>query len=104
MRAERMLSAELNRHLANEEEGSKNHRNGSSPKKVLMPGGALNLTLGIRADGRKEVLRLWIEQLKAPTSGYSFSTKSKTAGWTISQSRSSMAYAVSRRPIEAVYP
>lgn len=45
MLAERMLSAELNHHLANEEEGSKNHRNGSSPKKVLTPGGELNLDI-----------------------------------------------------------
>ncbi len=43
MLAERMLSAELNHHLANEEEGTKNHRNGSSPKKVLTPGGELHL-------------------------------------------------------------
>jgi transposase-like protein len=34
MRAERMLAAELTHHLANEEETSKNHRNGTSPKKV----------------------------------------------------------------------
>ena len=45
MLAERMLSAELNHHLANEEGGSKNHRNGSSPKKVLTPGGELNLDI-----------------------------------------------------------
>lgn len=31
--------------LANEEEGSKNHRNGSSPKKVWTPGGELNLDM-----------------------------------------------------------
>jgi hypothetical protein len=37
MLAERMLSAELSHHLANEEEGGKSHRNGSSPKKVLTP-------------------------------------------------------------------
>jgi len=43
MLAERMLSAELNHHLASEEEGTKNHRNGSSPKKVLTPGGELHL-------------------------------------------------------------
>lgn len=43
MLAERMLSAELSHHLANEDEGSKNHRNGSNPKKVLTPGGELNL-------------------------------------------------------------
>jgi transposase-like protein len=43
MLAERMLSAELSHHLANQGEGSKNHRNGSSPKTVLTPGGELNL-------------------------------------------------------------
>lgn len=31
--------------MANEEGGSKNHRNGSSPKKVLTPGGELNLNM-----------------------------------------------------------
>jgi putative transposase len=31
--------------LANEDESSKNHRNGSSPKKVLTPGGELNLDI-----------------------------------------------------------
>jgi len=45
MLAERMLSAELSHHLANEGEGSKNHRNGSSPKKLLTPGGELNLDI-----------------------------------------------------------
>ena len=45
MLAERMLSAELSHHLASEGEGSKNHRNGSSPKKVLTPGGELNLDI-----------------------------------------------------------
>jgi len=45
MLAERMLSAELNHHLASEEEGSRNHRNGSSPKKVLTPGGELHLNI-----------------------------------------------------------
>ena len=44
MLAERMLSAELNHHLASEEGSSKNHRNGSSPK-VLTPGGELNLDI-----------------------------------------------------------
>jgi transposase-like protein len=43
--AERMLSAELSHHLASEEEGGKNHRNGSSPKKVLTPGGELHLDI-----------------------------------------------------------
>ncbi|CDG82204.1 hypothetical protein [Janthinobacterium agaricidamnosum] len=32
MLAERMLAAELTRHLANEEASSKNHRNGSSAR------------------------------------------------------------------------
>jgi hypothetical protein len=43
MLAERMLSAELTHHLAQEEQGSRNHRNGTSPKKVLSPGGELQL-------------------------------------------------------------
>lgn len=43
MLAERMLSAELTHHLAQEEDGSRNHRNGTSPKKVLAPGGELQL-------------------------------------------------------------
>jgi transposase-like protein len=43
MLAERMLSAELTHHLAQEEEASRNHRNGTSPKKVLAPGGELQL-------------------------------------------------------------
>jgi putative transposase len=43
MLAERMLSAELTRHLAQQEQASKNHRNGTSPKKVLAPGGELQL-------------------------------------------------------------
>ena len=45
MLAEGMLSAELTHQLASEGEGSKNHRNGSSPKKVLAPGGELNLDI-----------------------------------------------------------
>src|SRR5437868_7464480 len=45
MLAERMLSAELSHHLANEGEASKNHRNGSSAKKVLTPGGELHLDI-----------------------------------------------------------
>lgn len=45
MLAERMLSAELSHHLVSEGESSKNHRNGSSPKKVLTPGGELNLDI-----------------------------------------------------------
>lgn len=44
MLAERMLSAELSHHLANEGVSSKNHRN-SSPKKVLTPGSDLNLDI-----------------------------------------------------------
>jgi transposase-like protein len=43
MLAERMLSAELTHHLAHEEQASKNHRNGTSPKTVLAPGGELQL-------------------------------------------------------------
>ncbi len=39
--AERMLSAELSHHLANEGEGSKNHCSGSRPKKVLTARGAV---------------------------------------------------------------
>ena len=45
MLAERMLTAELSHHLTSEGEDSKNHRNGSSPKKVLTPGGELNLDI-----------------------------------------------------------
>ena len=45
MLAECMLSAELRHHLANEGEGSKNHRNGTSPKRVMTPGGELNLDI-----------------------------------------------------------
>jgi transposase-like protein len=45
MLAERMLSAELTHHLASEGESSRNHRNGTSPKKVLTPGGELNLDI-----------------------------------------------------------
>ena len=42
-----MLAAELTHHLANEEpeEGAGNHRNGSSPKTVLTPNGALDLSI-----------------------------------------------------------
>jgi len=43
MLAERMLTAELSHHLASEGETGNNHRNGSSPKKVLTPGGELHL-------------------------------------------------------------
>ncbi|MEC4722192.1 transposase, partial [Noviherbaspirillum sp. CPCC 100848] len=43
MLAERMLAAELTYHLDNEGQASKNHRNGTSPKKVLAPGGELQL-------------------------------------------------------------
>src|SRR5450830_1279834 len=43
MLAERMLTAELSHHLASEDQAGKNHRNGSSPKKVLTPGGELQL-------------------------------------------------------------
>jgi len=45
--AERMLAAELTHHLANEaaDEGTGNHRNGSSSKTVLTPNGALDLAI-----------------------------------------------------------
>lgn len=45
MLAERMLAAELTHHLANEDATSKNHRNGTTPKKVLAPGGELQLDI-----------------------------------------------------------
>ena len=41
MLAERMLAAELSHHLASKDDSSKNHRNGSSPRRVLTPGGEL---------------------------------------------------------------
>jgi transposase-like protein len=41
--AERMLTAELSHHLASEDQAGRNHRNGSSPKKVLTPSGELQL-------------------------------------------------------------
>ena len=44
MLAERMLTAELSHHLANEAE-SGNHRNGSSKKTVLAPGGEMRLDI-----------------------------------------------------------
>ena len=45
--AERMLSAELTHHLASEAAAEEfgNHRNGSSPKTVLTPNGALDLNI-----------------------------------------------------------
>ena len=43
--AERMLSAELSHHLNNEGEVTKNHRHGSSQKKELTPGEALQLNI-----------------------------------------------------------
>lgn len=43
MLAERMLAAELTHHLESEGQASKNHRNGTSSKKVLAPGGELQL-------------------------------------------------------------
>jgi putative transposase len=56
MLAERTLSAELNHHFANEEDGGKNHRNGSSPKKVLTrrrasPGHPARPPVELRAQG-----------------------------------------------------
>jgi len=45
--AERMLAAELSHHLASEaaDEGTGNHRNGTSPKTVITPNGALDLNI-----------------------------------------------------------
>jgi IS5 family transposase len=40
---ERVLAAELTHHLANEDEASRNHRNGTTPRKVLASGGELQL-------------------------------------------------------------
>lgn len=45
MLAERMLAAELTHHLANEDATSKNHRNGTTPKRVLAPGDELHLDI-----------------------------------------------------------
>ena len=45
MLAECMPTAELSHHLASEGEDSKNLHNGSSPNKVLTPGGELNLDM-----------------------------------------------------------
>jgi putative transposase len=51
--AERMLSAEMDVHLANEAEaGIPNHRNGSSPKTVLTPDGELTLSIPRDRHGR----------------------------------------------------
>jgi transposase-like protein len=44
MLAERMLTAEMNHHLASED-ATGNHRNGSSQKTVLVPGGEMRLTI-----------------------------------------------------------
>jgi len=41
MLADRMLAAELTHHLASEGKAGESHRNGTSPKKVLAPGGEL---------------------------------------------------------------
>ena len=43
--AERMLAAELDHHLGSEPDASGNHRNGSSPKKVITPSGKLQLDI-----------------------------------------------------------
>jgi putative transposase len=48
--AERMLSAELSHHLTNENE-SGNHRNGSSQKTVLAPGGEMKPLSVVAAPG-----------------------------------------------------
>ena len=51
--AERMLNAEMDVHLAHEAEaGVANHRNGSSPKTVLTPEGALELSIPRDRHGR----------------------------------------------------
>ena len=51
--AERMLNAEMDVHLAHEAEaGVANHRNGSSPKTVLTPEGALELSIPRDRPGR----------------------------------------------------
>jgi transposase-like protein len=44
MLAERMLTAEMNHHLATDDAAG-NHRNGSSQKTVLVPGGEMRLTI-----------------------------------------------------------
>jgi transposase-like protein len=46
--AERMLAAELNHHLtaeATQQPAAGNHRNGTSPKTVIIPGGELQLDI-----------------------------------------------------------
>ncbi|VCU72609.1 Transposase, Mutator family [Pigmentiphaga humi] len=51
--AERMLNAEMDVHLENEaESGVANHRNGSSPKTVLTPEGAIELSIPRDRHGR----------------------------------------------------
>lgn len=51
--AERMLNAELDTHLGQDvEQGSGNHRNGSSPKTVLTPDGELTLAIPRDRHGR----------------------------------------------------
>jgi putative transposase len=51
--AERMLNAELDTHLDQDaEQGSGNHRNGSSPKTVLTPEGELTLAIPRDRHGR----------------------------------------------------
>lgn len=51
--AERMLNAELDRHLDCEaEQAAGNHRNGSSPKTVLTPEGPLSLSIPRDRHGR----------------------------------------------------
>ena len=54
--SERILNAELDEHLDGERvEGGANRRNGHSKK-------SLYIALGIRPDGTKEILGIWIEQ------------------------------------------
>jgi transposase-like protein len=43
MLAKRMLAAELTHHLASEDETTRNHRSGTTPKTVLTPGGEQQL-------------------------------------------------------------
>jgi hypothetical protein len=47
--AERMLAAELNHHLTAEavQQAAGNHRNGTSPKTVITPGGELQLDIRV---------------------------------------------------------
>jgi transposase-like protein len=70
--AERALNAEMDHHLGTGQQAG-NSRNGYGSKTVITDSGkirdegmvrskAIHIALGARADGRKEVLGLWIEQ------------------------------------------